>query len=100
MLIFIERIRIQKVDLISDRYGLSVHIQSNYRFIGISVKSHIGAPLVFDPKPDRHIHTCTNTHRYRQTDTKTQIKTHIPDTDTYTHVLTHIDTDRQTLRHR
>ena len=30
MLIFIERIRNQKVDIISDWYQLSVHIKSNY----------------------------------------------------------------------
>ena len=37
MLIFIARIRNQKVDIISDQYQLSVHIKSNYQFICASL---------------------------------------------------------------
>ena len=46
MLISIERIRNQKVDIISFWYQLSVHILSNYRFMGIFVKHLIGTSLI------------------------------------------------------
>ena len=34
MLTFSERIRNQKIDILVDRYWLSVHIQNNYLIIG------------------------------------------------------------------
>ena len=46
MLIFIARIRNQKVGIISDQYQFLVHIKSNYWFIGTSVKFCISASIV------------------------------------------------------